>query len=90
MEEAGESRPDFILSYEFSTLPFKCRCGATVEPGTKILFVNSDQKNLCADCTRTYLKRFINDLQFTNSTFSIRDNTASEFLNTPMKRLEIE
>jgi len=76
-EETEEREPDFIFTYEFSTLPFKCKCGATVEPRTKILFQNDRQKSLCTDCTRTYLKQFISDLQYTKSTFSIRDSTVA-------------
>lgn len=75
MEEAEAREPDFIFTYELSTMPFKCKCGATVEPGAKILFRNDRQLNLCTDCTRANLKRFINDLQYTKSTFSIRDDT---------------
>jgi len=74
MEEARE--PDIIFTYELSTVPFECECCATVEPGTKILFRNDDQLNLCSECMRAYLRESIINIRHTEYTFSIRDNTS--------------
>jgi len=73
-DEARE--PEIIFTYELSTVPFNCECGATVEPNTKILFRNDDQLNLCSECMRDYLRQSIINLQYTEYTFAIRDNTS--------------
>lgn len=73
-DEARE--PDVIFTYELSTVLFKCECGAVVEPNTKILFRNDCQINLCSECMRTYLRQSIINLQHTEYTFSVRDNTS--------------
>ena len=64
------------LTFELSTTAFVCECGVTVEPNSKILFVDDSQKYLCNDCIRPYLKRLISSLEDTDETYAIIDNTS--------------
>jgi len=78
----------YEFTFEFSTGAFTCvghDCGKTVSHGTRILFTNDRQEDLCVDCARKYLKETVERLRGSKTlTYSITDNTASAYPRSPM------